>query len=109
MTPKCFIYVKLDEHDIFTPLQMEDKTVASLLAKLELKFGSECFQASKVGKVFQRNKKKFIFHLDDDMMEYIQPHEVFNIEITEDMDESEMGGEEKKIIREDLIDENIAE
>ena len=29
------------------------------------------------------NKKKFVFHLDDDMMEYVQSHEVFNIELAE--------------------------
>ena len=39
----------------------------------------------------QMNKKKFVFHLDDDMMEYVQPHEVFNIQLVE-VDETEEGG-----------------
>ena len=49
----------------------------------ESKFGKNEFEASKIDKIYQMNKKKFVFHLDDDMMEYIQPQEVFNIELVE--------------------------
>ena len=81
--PRCCIYVKLDTHKVYTPLHLEDKTVASLLTSLEAKFGKDAFEASKIDKIYQMNKKKFVFHLDDDMMEYVQSHEVFNIELAE--------------------------
>jgi hypothetical protein len=81
--PKFCIYVKLDNQKIFTPLHLEKKTLSSLLQSLETKFGIEEFEASKIDKTYQMNKKKFVFHLDDDMMEYIQSHEVFNIELSE--------------------------
>ena len=87
--PKCYIYVKLDSHKIFTPLHLEEKTVACLLKNLEIKFGVEEFEASKIDKIYQMNKKKFVFHLDDDMMEYVQSHEVFNIELAEVTTENE--------------------
>ena len=35
------------------------------------------------------NKKKFVFHLDDDMMEYVQSHEVFDIELAEVVSEED--------------------
>ena len=81
--PKCCIYVKLDTHKVYTPLHLEEKTVASLLTSLETKFGKDAFEASKIDRIYQMNKKKFVFHLDDDMMEYVQSHEVFNIELAE--------------------------
>ena len=90
-THKCCIYVKLDKHEIFTPIHLERKTVSTLLECLEAKFGTKDFDASSIDKTYQMNKKKFVFHLDDDMMEYLQPHEVFNIQLVE-VDESEEGG-----------------
>ena len=90
-THKCCIYVKLDKHEIFTPIHLERKTVSTLLECLEAKFGTKDFDASSIDKTYQMNKKKFVFHLDDDMMEYLQPHEVFNIQLVE-VDEGEEGG-----------------
>lgn len=90
-TTKCCIYVKLDRHEIFTPIHLERKTVSFLLQCLEAKFGTNEFDASSIDKTYQMNKKKFVFHLDDDMMEYIQPHEVFNIQLVE-VHETEEGG-----------------
>ena len=87
--PKCCIYVKLDSHKVYTPLHLEQKTVSSLLASLENKFGKEEFEASKIDKTYQMNKKKFVFHLDDDMMEYVQSQEVFNIELAEVVSEED--------------------
>ena len=81
--PKFCIYVKLENHKIFTPLHLEEKSLSSLLQSLENKFGTEQFDASTINKTYQMNKKKFVFHLDDDMMEYIQSHEVFNVELSE--------------------------
>ena len=90
-THKCCIYVKLDRHEIFTSIHLERKTVSTLLQCLEAKFGIKDFDASSIDKTYQMNKKKFVFHLDDDMMEYVQPHEVFNIQLVE-VDETEEGG-----------------
>ena len=90
-THKYCIYVKLDKHEIFTPIHLERKTVSTLLQCLEAKFGTKDFDASSIDKTYQMNKKKFVFHLDDDMMEYLQPHEVFNIQLVE-VDEGEEGG-----------------
>ena len=87
--PKFCIYVKLDGHKIFSPLHLEEKSVCSLLQGLEAKFGKDEFDASRIDKTYQMNKKKFVFHLDDDMMEYIQSHEVFNIELSEVITEDE--------------------
>ena len=87
--PKCCIYVKLDSQKIYTPLHLEEKSVSSLLTSLEIKFGKEEFDASKIDKIYQMNKKKFVFHLDDDMMEYVQSHEVFNIELAEVVSEED--------------------
>ena len=87
--PKCCIYVKLSSHKVYTPLHLEEKTVSTLLTNLETKFGKEEFDASKIDKIYQMNKKKFVFHLDDDMMEYVQSHEVFDIELAEVVSEED--------------------
>ena len=36
-----------------------------------------------MAQVFQKTRKNLIFHLDDDMMEFIKPQQVFNIEIAQ--------------------------
>ena len=36
---------------------------------------------SQVSCVYQRTRKNLTFYLDDDMMEFLTPNEVFNVEV----------------------------
>jgi hypothetical protein len=76
--PKFLIFVKLQAQQVFTPLNLTTRTVRGLLKRLEAKFPGE-IKASSVSNVYQRNRKGLVFHMDDDMMELISTHEVFEV------------------------------
>ena len=76
--PTCSIYVRRAGDQIFTPLHLKSKTVAELLQLLQSKFGDD-FKADNVGSIYQQNKRQFIFQLDDEMVDCIQPKDVFDI------------------------------
>ena len=86
--PKCSIYVKRSSDVVFTPLHMQAKTVSEFLNLLKTKFGEE-FEESKVASIFQQNKHNFVFHLDDEMLDCIQSHEVFEIKVENNPDDEE--------------------
>lgn len=79
--PKFLIFVKLETQKVFTPMHLTTKTVRGLLRKLEAKFPGEV-KSSRVSCVYQRTRKNLTFYLDDDMMEFLTPNEVFNVEVS---------------------------
>ena len=79
--PKFLIFVKLETQKVFTPMHLTTKTVRGLLRKLESKFPGEV-KSSRVSCVYQRTRKNLTFYLDDDMMEFLTPNEVFNVEVS---------------------------
>lgn len=79
---KHLIFVKLNHQNVFTPLNLNVKTVAGLIRRLEGKFPGQ-INPSQIENVFQRSKRNLTFILDDDMMDFIEPNEVFDIEIAD--------------------------
>lgn len=80
--PKFLIFVKLSTQEAFTPLNLGQKTVRGLLKRLQSKFPDD-IRIGAVANVFQKTRKNLVFHLDDDMMDFLNPQQVFDIEISE--------------------------
>ena len=85
---KFLIFVKLESQKVFTPMHLTSKTVRGLLRKLETKFPGEV-KSTRVSCVYQRTRKNLTFYLDDDMMEFLTPNEVFNVEVRPAEDSAE--------------------
>ncbi|XP_059080880.1 sodium bicarbonate cotransporter 3-like isoform X1 [Tigriopus californicus] len=79
---KHLIFVKLNHQNVFTPLNLNVKTVIGLIRRLEAKFPGQ-IQPSQIEHLFQRSRRNLTFILDDDMMDFIEPNEVFDIELEE--------------------------
>jgi hypothetical protein len=87
---KCTIFARMDGSEAYLSISLKKKSVSNLLSSLEAKCPN--FSTFDVVKLYQKNKKGMIFHLDDDMMEYIENKQIFNIELRERMDEERKEG-----------------
>ena len=87
LTPqnKCTLFVKMPESMAYLPITMRRKTVQHLLQALSVKCAN--FQSFSVVGIYQKNKHGMLFHLDDDMMEYLENQQIFNVELVERSDD----------------------
>ena len=71
--------------EAYIPLILRRKTVEHLLQALLLKCPG--FHVQTVVGIYKKNCKGLLFVLDDDMMEYMEPQQIYDIELTMRSDE----------------------
>ena len=74
----------------FSPLQLclRKKTLKHFLDVLKTKFDT-LMNGVSIANVYQRNKKGLKFLLDDDLLEHLENHQIFDIDLQERLDEPE--------------------
>ena len=85
---KCTIFVKMAGSKAYLPIILRRKTVHGLLNALKLKCPGS-FQHTNIVNMYKQNCKGLVFHLDDDMMEYVDNQQIYDIELQERCDEPE--------------------
>ena len=73
------LFVKLMESEAYMPVVLTEKTVECLLYAIQKKCPN--FNPESVSSSFKRTAKGMNFHLDDDMMNFIENQQIFNIEL----------------------------
>ena len=81
------LYVKLPESEAYVSLSLRRKTVKNLLETITAK--CENFKPCTVVSLYQKNKNGLKFLLDDDLMEHVENHQIFDIALEERLDEPE--------------------
>ena len=84
---RCTLYVKLPEAEAYVSLSLRRKTVKHLLETITTK--CEHFKPCTVVNLYQKNKNGLKFLLDDDLMEHVENHQIFDIVLEERLDEPE--------------------
>ncbi len=72
-------------NEAYFPIGLKKKTVKSFLHALEAKCPD--FSATSVINLYQRNAKGMVFVLDNDMIEYMEGQQIFNVDLKEHEDE----------------------
>ena len=85
LTNKCTLFIKMAESDAYFPVNIRHKTVQHLMEALQAKCST--FKPYDIVGIFKKNQRGMLFHLDDDMMEFVENHQIFNIELIERCDE----------------------
>mgnify|MGYP001371499021 CR=1 FL=1 len=67
---------------------MRKKTLKHFLDVLKTKFDT-LMNGVSIANVYQRNKKGLKFLLDDDLLEHLENHQIFDIDLQERLDEPE--------------------
>ncbi len=81
---KATWFIKMQDASAYFPIRMKRKTVHDLLHAVHLKCPS--FQPESVAGIYHKNQRGMVFHLDDDMMEFIEGQPIFDIESAENTD-----------------------
>jgi len=87
-TEKCLIFVKLCSQKVFSPIQLQTKTLDELLNRLKDKFPE--FPSKKISHIYFKTCKDLIFYFDEEMMDQILPNHVIEIDIEVDPDDPTM-------------------
>ena len=67
------------ENEAYMPVVLTEKTVECLLHAIQKKCPN--FNPASVSSSYKRTAKGMNFHLDDDMMNFIENQQIFNIEL----------------------------
>jgi len=86
---RCTIYVKHPDHDAYVSLCLRKKTLKHFLDVLKTKFDKLMGDGVNIANVYQRNKKGLKFLLDDDLLEHLENHQIFDIDLQERLEEPE--------------------
>jgi len=82
------MFVKMPDSNAYFPINVRKKTIRHLLEAIHLKCPS--FLPYLVESIYLRRPDgKMLFHLDDDMMAYIENQQIFDIELQAKADDSE--------------------
>ena len=71
----------------YLPIILRKKTVRGLMNALKLK--CPAFEGQTIVNIYKKNSRGLIFHLDDDMMEYMDNQQIYDLELQERSDEPE--------------------
>ena len=86
---KTTLFVKFMDAQAYMPVVLNEKTVECLLDAIHKKCPK--FEPGTVTSLYKKTAKGIVFHLDDDMMDFIENQQIFNIEIKEgDDDKTDM-------------------
>ena len=85
---KCTLFIKMPDSNAYLPITLRKRSIRHLLEAIQLKCPS--FQPYSVINIYQRRPDgKMLFHLDDDMMAYMENKQIFDIELQARPDDSE--------------------
>lgn len=85
---KCTLFVKMPDANAYYPINVRRKTVRHLLEAIQLKCSS--FLPHSIESIYLKKPDgKMLFHLDDDMMAYMENQQIFNLELQEKSNDSE--------------------
>lgn len=84
-TKQCLIFAKLRTQRVFSPIQLQTKTLQELINQLGLKFSD--FPSKRLSHIYFRTSKNLLFYFNEDMMDQILPNHVIEVEIEADPDE----------------------
>ena len=85
---KCTLFVKMPDANAYYPINVRRKTVRHLLEAIQLKCSS--FLPHSIESIYLKKPDgKMLFHLDDDMMAYMENQQIFNLELQEKSNGSE--------------------
>lgn len=77
--PKCTIFVRMNGDEAYMPVHLKQKSVHSLLEAVAGKYTT--FRPEGVSDLYQKTTKGMMFHLDDDMIEYMEQHQIFDLQL----------------------------
>ena len=84
---RCTLYVKLADSEAYVSLSLRRKTIRHFLDTLSFKCPT--FKSYNVISLYQKNAKGLTFLLDDDLMEHVENHQIFDVILEERSDEPE--------------------
>ena len=79
---RCITFISLK-------LCLRKKTLKHFLDVLKIKFDKLLGDGVNIANVYQRNKKGLKFLLDDDLLEHLENHQIFDIDLQERLEEPE--------------------
>ena len=78
----------MPDANAYYPINVRRKTVRQLLEAIQLKCSS--FLPHSIESIYLKKPDgKMLFHLDDDMMAYMENQQIFNLELQEKSNDSE--------------------
>ena len=78
----------MPDANAYYPINVRRKTVRHLLEAIQLKCSS--FLPDSIESIYLKKPDgKMLFHLDDDMMAYMENQQIFNLELQEKSNDSE--------------------